>query len=371
MRRASERVWKSPSTPLATEALVHRNARLTPAGRLLLCQRIEAGWPVAHAADSMGISRDRAYVWWRRYQAEGTVGLEDRSSRPRDTPTRTKASRERRIVQLRRRRGLGPARIAGIVGMPASTVHAVLVRRGLSRLDHLDRVTRSPIRRMELARPGELVHLDTKKVGRIPKGGGWRVHGRGNVAHHAQTKVGYAFVHSAVDAHSRVAYSEVLTDEQGATAAEFWQRAANFFASLGIVVERVLTDNGPCYRSRVFNRGLGAVRHSYTRRFRPQTNGKVERFNRTLLAEWAYARTDVRWPARPRPCPLAPHLQPSPSPDRRWRRSHHSCQQPHRAEHLASGRACRASVSVEWLRQQEQVVGGLRHAGDDQRPAEA
>ncbi len=122
---------------------MHRNARLTPAGRLLLCQRIEAGWPVAHAAESMGISRDRAYVWWRRYQTEGLAGLEDRSSRPRRCPTRTKVSRERRILWLRRNRGLGPARIAGIVRMPASTVHAVLVRHGLNRLDRLDRPTRS------------------------------------------------------------------------------------------------------------------------------------------------------------------------------------------------------------------------------------
>jgi transposase InsO family protein len=239
----------------------------------------------------MGISRDRAYVWWHRYQSEGTAGLEDRSSRPRRTPTRTKVSRERRIVHLRRKRGLGPARIAGIVKMPASTVHAVLVRYGLNRLDHLDRPTRMPIRRMEMTRPGELVHIDIKKVGRIPKGGGWRAHGRAQVRHHSHTKVGYAFVHSAVDAYSRIAYSEVLTDEQGATAAEFWERAAEFFAGLGIAAERVLTDNGPCYKSRVFNAALGHVRHTYTRPFRPQTNGKVERFNRTLLAEWAYART--------------------------------------------------------------------------------
>src|SRR5262249_10058899 len=132
---------------------MHRNARLTPAGRLLLCQRIEAGWPVARAAGSMGMSRARAYVWWRRYQAEGVAGLEDRSSRPYRSPTRTTASRERRIVQLRRTRGLGPARIAGIVGLRASTVHAVLVRHGLNRLDHLDRGTRPPIPRMETSRP--------------------------------------------------------------------------------------------------------------------------------------------------------------------------------------------------------------------------
>src|SRR3954467_13378200 len=219
---------------------MHRNARLTPAGRLLLCERIGGGWPVAHAAESMGISRDRAYVWWRRYCTEGLAGLKDRSSRPRRSPAQTKPSRERRIVALRRNRGLGPARIAGIVNMPASTVHRVLVRHGLNRLGHLDRVKRAPIRRMEMSRPGELVHVDIKKLGRIPKGGGWRVNGR---AHEKgrwhRTKVGYAFVHTAIDGYSRLAYSEVLADEQGATAAAFWIRAVGFFAAHDIIVERV------------------------------------------------------------------------------------------------------------------------------------
>lgn len=270
---------------------MHRNARFTPAGRLLLCQRIEAGWPVAHAAAAMGMSRDRAYVWWRRYQAEGVAGLEDRSSRPHRSPTRTKASIERRIVTLRRRLGLGPARIAGIVDLPASTVHAVLVRHQVNRLDHLDRVTRAPVRRIEMSRPGELVHVDIKKLGRIPPGGGWRVNGRAaERGRWHRTKVGYAFVHSAVDGYSRLAYSEVLTDEQGATAAGFWERAAAFFAGHDITVERILTDNGSCYRSHDFNRALGAAEHTFTRPYRPATNGKVERFNRTLLTEWAYAR---------------------------------------------------------------------------------
>ena len=270
---------------------MHRNARLTPAGRLLLCQRIEAGWPVAHAAGAMGISRDRAYVWWRRYQAEGVAGLEDRSSRPHRSPTKTKPSIERRIVGLRRRQGLGPARIAGIVGKPASTVHRVLVRHQLNRLSHLDRVTREPIRRMTAERPGELVHVDIKKLGRIPPGGGWRVNGRSaERGRWHRTKVGYAFVHSAVDAHSRLAYSEVLNDEQGVTAAGFWRRAQAFFAAHDIVVERVLTDNGSCYRSRDFALALGLAIHTRTRPYRPQTNGKVERFNRTLLTEWAYSR---------------------------------------------------------------------------------
>jgi transposase InsO family protein len=272
---------------------VHRNARLTPAGRLLLCQRIEAGWPVAHAAAAMGLSRDRAYVWWRRYQAEGVGGLEDRPSRPHRSPARTRPSRERRIIELRRRRGLGPARIGGIVGAPASTVHAVLHRHGLSRLDALDRPTRAPIRRMEMARPGELVHLDVKKLGRIPRGGGWRAHGRRARPHTVKAhRVGYAFIHSAVDGYSRLAYSEVLADEQGTTAAGFWGRAAAFFLGHGITVERVLTDNGSPYVSHAWrdeHLRLG-VRHSRIRPRRPQTNGKVERLNRTLLEEWAYRR---------------------------------------------------------------------------------
>jgi len=269
---------------------VHRNARLTPAGRLLLCQRIEAGWPVAHAAAAMGMSRDRAYVWWRRYQAEGAAGLVDRSSRPHRCPTRTKAAQERRVLDLRRKRGLGPARIAGIVRLPASTVHAVLSRYGVNRLDRLDRVTRQPVRRYDMARPGELIHVDIKKLGRIPPGGGWRVRGRSGATHHRRNMVGYAYVHTAIDGYSRVAYSEVLHDEQGVTAAAFWTRAVAFFAGLGITIERVLTDNGACYRSHAFAAALGPIGHTRTRPYRPQTNGKAERFNRTLLAEWAYAR---------------------------------------------------------------------------------
>jgi transposase InsO family protein len=240
----------------------------------------------------MGMSRDRAYVWWRRYREEGVAGLVDRSSRPHRSPKATRVSVERRIVALRKTRGLGPARIGGIVRAHPSTVHRVLVRHQLNRLDLLDRPTREPIRRMEMSRPGELVHVDIKKLGRIPKGGGWRAHSRAVArGQHHRTKVGYAYVHSAVDAHSRIAYSEVLHNQQGPTAAEFWTRAVAFYAALGIIIERVLTDNGPCYKSRAFNRALGDIQHTFIRAYRPQTNGKVERFNRTLLAEWAYART--------------------------------------------------------------------------------
>jgi transposase InsO family protein len=239
----------------------------------------------------MGISRDRAYVWWHRYQDEGIAGLEDRSSRPHHSPCQVKRRLERRVVSLRVKRGLGPARIAGIVGLHASTTHRVLVRHGLNRLDSLDRVTRAPIRRFEMSRPGELVHVDVKKMGRVPPGGGWRAHGRSKEHHGGTDRVGYAYIHSAIDGYSRLAYSEVLANEQGITAANFWERASRFFAEHGIVVERVLSDNGGCYRSRAFANALGAATHSFTRPYRPQTNGKIERFNRTLTAEWGYART--------------------------------------------------------------------------------
>jgi len=271
--------------------VVHRNAPLTPQGRLRLCLRVEAGRPVAHVAAEMQISRPTAYKWWHRYCEEGVAGLEDRSSRPRSCPHQTPRRLERRIERLRRSRKLGPARIAGILEMPASTVHRVLVRLGLNRLRWIDRPTGRVIRRIEMHHPGELVHVDIKKLGRIPDGGGWRAHGRGNANDSKRTKVGYAFVHSAVDGYSRVAYSEVLTNEQAVTAIGFWERAHAWFTERGITVERVLTDNGACYKTR-FSAALtgGGVRHSHTRPYRPQTNGKVERFNRTLLDEWAYVR---------------------------------------------------------------------------------
>ncbi len=270
---------------------MHRNASLTPERRLRLCERIEGGWPVAHAAESMGISRDRAYLWWRRYQEEGVAGLEDRPCRPHRCPRQTKASVERRIVTLRQSRGLGPARIAGIVKMHPPTVHRVFVRHGVSRLCDLDRTTRETIRRYEMTRPGELVHVDVKKLGRIPKGGGWRAHGHSREHHGGRDRLGYAYVHSAIDGYSRLAYSEVLDNELGTTAADFWHRARRFFADNGVIVDRVFTDNGSCHRSNEFAHALELARHSFTRPYRPRTNGKAERFNQTLLAEWAYVQT--------------------------------------------------------------------------------
>lgn len=281
--------------------MVHGNARLTPAGRLILCERIASGRPVAHVAPEMGVSRATAHKWWRRFTAEGVAGLVDRSSRPLRSPRRVPVRVERRIERLRRREKLGPVRIGLRVGMPASTVHRVLVRLGLARLAWLDRPTGRVIRRYERARPGELIHVDVKKLGRIRPGGGWWAHGRDsdlartqhNAGRRVGGRVGYDYVHSAVDDHTRLAYSEVLPDETGPTCAAFLRRAAAFFTAHGITVERVMTDNALNYtRSHDFQATLADLGASHRRipPFRPQVNGKVERFNRTLLDEWAYRR---------------------------------------------------------------------------------
>jgi len=280
----------------------HRNARLTVHGRRLLITRVLAGRPVAHVAAEMGISRATAHKWVRRWRTEGEAGLADRSSRPLTTPHRTPADLEAQVCRLRQDRKLGPARIGPILGLPASTVHRILTRHSLNRLAWLDRPTGEPIRRYERSRPGELVHVDIKKLGNIPDGGGHRVMDRRSAADNkiattdqrrsCRPVIGYSYVHSAVDDHSRLAYSEILPDERKDTAAGFWQRAQLFFTTNGITVERVLTDNGSCYKSRLWRDTLttAGITHKRTRPYRPQTNGKVERFNRTLLDEWAYAR---------------------------------------------------------------------------------
>ena len=273
---------------------MHGNARLTPLGRLTLVLRIEAGRPVAHVAAEMGISRPTAYKWWRRWLDGGLDNLVDRSSRPWSCPHETPPHVAAQIEELRCTLKLGPVRIAARLGMPASTVHRVLTRLGLNRLSWLDRPTGEVIRRYERSTPGELIHVDIKKLGRIPDGGGHKVLGRQagtkNNNGHGPRRVGYAFIHSAVDDHSRVAYSEILPNETKDSAAAFWLRASAWFAEHGITIREVLTDNGPCYRSRLFAATLGDVTHRWTQPYRPQTNGKVERFNRTLLEEWAYVR---------------------------------------------------------------------------------
>jgi transposase InsO family protein len=222
--------------------------------------------------------------------------MQDRSSRPVRSPQRTCVRRERRIIAIRVNRRWGPARIGFLLGIHPSTVHRVLSRFGLARLSWLDRATGTVIRRYEHQSPGDLVHVDIKKLGRIPEGGGHRSIGRaaGNrnrTGTSANRRPGYAFLHNAVDEHSRLAYTEILTDEKKDTAASFWERANAYFESCGITVKRVLTDNGSCYRSYAFKDALGTeIKHKRTRPYRPQTNGKVERYNRTMLDEWAYAK---------------------------------------------------------------------------------
>ncbi|MFU2337860.1 IS481 family transposase [Streptomyces albidoflavus] len=280
----------------------HRNARLTVHGRRILVERVQSGRSVAHVAAEMGISRPTAHKWVRRWRAEGEAGLHNRPSRPHTTPHRTPAMVEARACRLRTDRRLGPARIGPILGLPASTVHRILTRHGINRLAWLDHPTGRVIRRYERTRPGELVHVDIKKLGNIPDGGGWRTVGRTADDRNRQATtterrsckpvIGYSYIHSAFDDHSRLAYSEVLADERKDTAVAFWQRANAFFAAHGVTVERVLTDNGACYKARLFTQTLAAagIAHKKIRPYRPQTNGKVERFNRTLLDEWAYLR---------------------------------------------------------------------------------
>ena len=272
---------------------MHGSPRLNLYGRQLLVDRVGAGWSVAAAAEAAGVSRATGQKWIRRYREEGEAGLEDRPSRPHRTPARLSAEQEAPILQLRQERKLGPHRLAALTGRPRSTCHKVLVRHGLHRLDRLDRPTGRLIRRYERERPGELAHVDVKKLGRIPPGGGHRVHGW-QPGGRPKRQLGYDYVHSVVDDHSRLAYSEVLPDERGSTCAAFLLRAGEFFADHGIPrLERVMTDNAFAYRnSREFRAALTALgaKHRLVRPYRPQTNGKVERFNRILLDEWAYVR---------------------------------------------------------------------------------
>jgi transposase InsO family protein len=282
------------------EVLVsHANARTTPIGRLLIVERAAAGWPLAHIAAAMGISRKCVRTWVTRFETEGTEGLADRSSRPHTSPTRTSAEAVAMVVAVRRRSRCGPDGIAAQTGVPARTVSRVLAREGMPRLAQLDRISGEVIRsskqtavRYERDRPGELVHMDVKKLGRIPGGGGWRVHGRAAGNRDRKTTIGYDYVHSLVDDHSRLAYSEVLPDERGTTCAGFLQRAAAYFAHAGIpTIERLMTDNAFAYRKSLTGvcAQLG-IRQKFIRPHCPWQNGKVERLNRTLATEWAYSR---------------------------------------------------------------------------------
>jgi len=246
-------------------------------GRQLLVERVlEDGWSVPMASEAQGCSSATGYKWIRRFLAEGLDGLVDRSSRPHCSPERLSPRREAAILSRREETLEGPHRIGWALGEAPSTVHRVLRRLGAPRLCDLDRPSRTVVR-YERERPGELIHFDIKKQGRIPTGGGWRVHGRAERPNRHRGP-GYDFVHAAVDDRSRLAYAEILPDERKETACEFMRRAVGFFADRGITVERVLTDNGSCYRSREFARMLAesGIAHRWTRPYRPQTNGKVE-----------------------------------------------------------------------------------------------
>lgn len=286
----------------------HANAALTPRARLRLARLIiEQGWSIPRAAERYDVSWKTAKKWADRYEADGPTGMLDRSSRPHRQPNRTPAPVVRKIVHLRWKQRLGPVEIGDRLGMPSSTVHAVLTRCRLNRLSHVDRATGEPIRRYEHEHPGDLLHMDVKKLGRVPDGGGWRYVGRERGLRHRaataartgapkskyrQPLIGTCFLHTVIDDHSRVAYVEARDDETKETASEVLRNAVAWFAERGVTTQRVLTDNGGCYRSFLWRDTCAelAIAHKRTRPYRPQTNGKIERFHRTLVEGWAFKK---------------------------------------------------------------------------------
>jgi transposase InsO family protein len=286
----------------------HSNAALTPRARLRLARLIvDHGWSIPRAAERYDVSWRTAKKWADRYRAEGPAGMVDRSSRPHRQPNRTAVPVVRKIVRLRWKQRLGPVEIGDRLGLPSSTVHAVLVRCRVNRLSHLDRATGEPIRRYEHERPGDLIHLDVKKLGKVPDGGGWRYVGRqqgernrsatavrtgGPRNRHRNPLIGTCYLHTVLDDHSRVAYVEAHDDETAATAAAVLRRAVAWFAERGVTVRRVLTDNGSAYKSRLWRDTCAelGITPKKTRPYRPQTNGKIERFHRTLAEGWAFKK---------------------------------------------------------------------------------
>jgi len=279
----------------------HRNARLTVHGRRLLVQRVrDEGQAVAHVAKAMGISRQCAHRWVARFDAEGDVGLQERSSRPHTMPTRTSAETEQRVLDARAAHRKGRDRLGRELGVAPRTVSAILRRHDVPRLCECDPLTGEVIRsskatavRYERERPGELVHMDVKKLGRIPDGGGWRATGReaGSIARDRNRRIGYDYVHSVVDDNSRLAYAEIFGDERAGTTTEFFARAIEFFTAHGVTIERLMTDNAFSYRHSNRLRELlehHGIKHKFIRPHCPWQNGKVERFNRTLASKWAY-----------------------------------------------------------------------------------
>jgi transposase InsO family protein len=253
--------------------------------------RVQAGWPAAHVAEQLGISRATAYKWVRRYRAEGPSGLEDRTSRPHRSPRKVADAVEAEILAARATWRYGPDRLGPLLGLPPSTVHRVLHRRGFSRLRDTDKITAAPVRYVA-CHPGALLHQDHKKLGRIPDGGGWRALGRAVAPDHGHSNAGYEHLEVLIDDASRYAVVVPVHDETAASAVAALEAAAVEFTRLGVRIERILTDNGAGYKSHAYAdavRELGA-RHKRTRPWRPQTNGKAERLIQTLLREWAYGR---------------------------------------------------------------------------------
>jgi transposase InsO family protein len=304
--------------------VLHRNAALTPRARLRLARLVvDQGWPIAQAARRFEVSWRTAKRWAQRYAQAGPDAMTDRSSRPHRSPARTAQPLVRKIVHLRWKKRLGPVQIGGRLGMPASTVHAVLARCLLNRLSHLDRVTGEPVRRYEHPHPGAMLHVDVTKYGNIPDGGGWRFVGRFQGDRNRQAtarrtgarnrvyepQLGTAFVHTVIDDHSRVAYAEIRHDEKAATAIDVLRNAVAWYAARGVTVERVLTDNGSAYKSYAWRDActeLG-ITVKKTRPYRPQTNGKIERFHRTLNDGWAFARHYTSEQARRKALPAFLH----------------------------------------------------------------
>lgn len=281
--------------------MVHANARLTPHGRWLLVQRVRVqGRPLAHVARELGVSRQCAHRWVARFDAEGRAGVVDRSSRPRRSPRASDPQRVAVVLSARARLRRGPDELARVTGVPARTISRILRRAAVPYLWQCDPITGELIRaskttaiRYEHPRPGDLVHVDVKKIGRIPPGGGWRWHGRsaGDTAAHKNARIGFDYVHAAVDDYSRVAYAEVLPDEKGTTCAGFIDRALTHFANLGAPVRAVITDNHWSYahsRDVADTLAVHDAEHWFIKAHCPWQNGKVERFNRTLANEWAY-----------------------------------------------------------------------------------
>jgi transposase InsO family protein len=269
--------------------MAHRTARLNVFGRQLLVTRIELdGWPIAKAAEAQGVSRTTAHKWIARYRAEGWPGLEDRSSRPHHSPRQTSPDQVAAILRARVDRRWGPHRLGPLTGHPRSTVYAVLARTGYSRLRDADRLSGVPVRYVH-DHPGSLVHQDHKKLGRIPDGGGHRMLGRDHGSRGRGT-LGYDHFEVVIDDATRLAYVAHVPNESARTASQALLDAAVWFAGHGVRIERVLTDNAWAYTSPTYARAVESIeaRHKRTRPYRPQTNGKAERFIKTLINEWAY-----------------------------------------------------------------------------------